>query len=388
MKRKDLICRLLAHFPELRKRDLEGLVEAFFEEMTRALVRGERIEIRGFGRFEVHHGKERVFVNPQNKETYYLRGNRRLVFKVGKDLFERVNTPPRAVLDLGTQTFRLALGKLEADGLRVIERRRVNVRLGEGLEKGIISPPALERGLAALKEFRNYLYDLGVSEIKAVGTAVFREAANAGEFMEASRKLGFHIEVISPERESELVLKGVQAGLSPDGPFLLADVGGGSTELSLVKEGRKIWEVSIPLGAVRLKEGFIRAYPLTPQEFRGIRGHVARILSELEIPEEVSLLVGCGGSASLLAALDLRLTTYLPERIHGHRVSLSRIETITEHLRGLPLSRIRRLRGMEPGREDIALPGLLIFQELLRKAGISELVISEWGLLEGLLLSF
>lgn len=388
MKRKDLVYRLLAHFPEMRKRDLEALVEAFFEEMARALAENKRIEIRGFGRFEVHYGKERIFVNPQNKETYYLPGNKRLVFKVGKDLYERVNSPPKAVLDLGTQTFRLALGKLENGRLRVIERRRVNVRLGEGLESGKITPEAMKRGLKALEEFRSHLLDLEVSEVKAVGTAVFREATNIQEFLERSQDLGFEIELISPEKEAELTLRGVAAGLDLNEPFFLADVGGGSTEISLVKEGRKIWSTSLSLGAVRLKEEFIKAYPLTREEYRRLRTHIARILSGLDIPQESGLLVGCGGSASLMASLDLRLTTYLPERLHGHRIPLSRIEDLAEHLWGLTLARIKRLRGMEPGREDIALPGLLVFQELSRKLGVTELIVSEWGLLEGLLLSF
>ncbi len=388
MKRKDLVYRVMAHFPEMRKRDIEALVEAFFEELSQALVQDKRVEIRGFGRFEVHRGKERIFVNPQNRQTYYLPGNKRLVFKVGKDLCERINRPPRAVLDLGTQTFRLALGKFEDGRLRVIERRRVNVRLGEGLESGRITPEAMERGLRVLEGFRTYLSELEVQEVKAVGTAVFREAGNVEEFLLKAQELGFAIELVSPEKEAELTLKGVAAGLELDGPFFLADVGGGSTEISLVKDGRKVWSTSLSLGAVRLKERFIKAYPLTREEYRKLRHHIARALSGLSIPQEAGLLVGCGGSASLMASLDLRLTTYLPERLHGHRISLSRMEELTEHLWGLSLARLKRLRGMEPGREDIALPGLLVFQELSRRLGISELIVSEWGLLEGLLLSF
>ncbi|WP_297056101.1 HU family DNA-binding protein [Thermosulfurimonas sp.] len=388
MKRKDLVYRLLAHFPDLRKSDVELLVGAFFEEMVQALREAQRIEIRGFGRFEVHQGKERIFVNPQNQKVYHLPGNRRLVFRVGKDLAERLNSPPRAVLDLGTQTFRLALGKIQGEQLRVIEKRRENVRLGEGLENGVISPQAMERGLRVLRDFRDHLAELEVNEIRAVGTAVFREARNAGEFLSEARDLGFEVEFISPEEEAELVARGVISGLKLAGSFFLADVGGGSTEISWIHEGRRVWSVSLPLGAVRLRNRFIHSYPLTRKEYHQLRTHVARILSEVEFPDSGEVLVGCGGSASLAASLDLHLSVYLPERIHGHRISLSRLEELTDYLWGLPLPKIQRLRGMEPGREDIALPGLLIFQELARRLRLSEMVVSEWGLLEGLLLSW
>ncbi|OAQ19945.1 HU family DNA-binding protein [Thermosulfurimonas dismutans] len=389
MKRHELIERLTAHFPELRKRDLESLVEATFEEISRFLKDGGRIEFRDFGRFEVHHGKERIFVNPKNGETYYLPGNQRLVFKVGKDLKERLNTPPLAALDLGTQTFRLALGKKEEGGLRVIARYRENVRLGEGLAKSDeISVEAWRRGISALKNFYQILDTLEVSHYRAIGTAVFRRAKNISKFIQEAKGLGIKIEVISPEEEAWLVVKGVMAGLKLQSErFLLVDAGGGSTEIVFIENGKKIWETSLPLGVVTLKDHLIKTYPLTREEYRSLRSHIGKVLSEVEWPKNIDLVVGCGGSASLLGALDLKLAKYVPERLHGHKISQKKIESLGEYLWGLSLSKIRRLRGMESGREDIALPGILIYSEILRKTNQSHLVISEWGLLEGLLLS-
>ncbi|QJA06892.1 hypothetical protein FVE67_08860 [Thermosulfurimonas marina] len=388
MKKRDLALRLSVHFPDLRRKDLEALVEAAFEEMTQALLEDRPLEFRGFGRLEVHHGRERLFVNPKNQKTYHVRGNRRVVFKVGKDLQERLNRPPRAVLDLGTQTFRLALGKGEGRGLRVIFRHRVNVRLGEGFREGKLSPQAIQRGLATLAEFRKILDHLGVEQVQAVGTAILREAQNAEDFHREARRLGFAIRPIPGEEEAELVLKGVLHGLKLADPFFLVDAGGGSTEVSLVREGRRIWGVSLPFGAVKLRERFVRDYPLTREEFQGLRNYLVREFQNLRPPEIPSRFVACGGTASLLAALDLRLAYYLPEKLHGHRLPLERVQALVDHLRGLSLSKIARLRGMERGREDIALPGILIYEQLMRHFGLKELLVSEWGLLEGLLLSF
>ncbi len=391
MKRHELVERLSAHFPELRKKELQALVEASFEEIARFLKSGGRVEFRGFGRFEIHRGKERVFVNPKNHETYYLPGNQRLVFKVGKDLKERLNRPPLAAMDLGTQTFRLALGKRDSNGgLRIIARERYNVRLGEGLAvSGQITPEAMERGLSALRSFRERLEELEVSTYRAVGTAVFRRAQNSEEFLRKAKELGFDIEVVSPEKEMELMLRGVTSGLGlSEGRLLLVDAGGGSTELVLVVDGQPVWKKSLPLGVVVLKEAYIKAYPLTREEYRRLRAEVVRTLAEVDWPKEIDWVVACGGTASLMASLDLKLVRYLPERIHGHRLRRERIEALGEHLRTLSLAKIRRLRGMEAGREDIAFPGLLIYSEILRKLDLPELVVSEWGLLEGLLLSF
>jgi len=164
-------------------------------------------------------------------------------------------------------------------------------------------------------------------------------------------------------------------------------VGGGSTEIVLIENGRKTWGTSLPIGVVTLREEFLKAYPLTRQEYRRLRSHIGKVFSEIVWPENPDLVVACGGSASLLGALDLKLAKYVPERIHGHRVSQEKIDFLGEYLWGLSLSKISRLRGMERGREDIALPGILIYSEILRRTGQSQFVISEWGLLEGLCLS-
>ena len=146
---------MVVHFPEFRKKDLEYLVDLLFEKLTESLREGNRIEIRGFGRFLIHEQKERLFTNPKTQEVRKLPRRKRIIFKSGKDIKERLNQPTYAGLDLGTQTFRLIIGKPEKQGVRVLFRARENVRLGEGLaSQGRISPQAFERGLEALARFK------------------------------------------------------------------------------------------------------------------------------------------------------------------------------------------------------------------------------------------
>ncbi len=390
MVKKDLINRLAIYFPEFRKKDLEFIVDLLFERLTEALASQERIEIRGFGRFLVRQQKERLFTNPKTAETFTLPSRRRIIFKPGKDIKERLNQPTYASLDLGTQTFRLLMAKPANGHIRVIYRERENVRLGEGLaEKEKISPEAMERGLKALLRFRQLMDQLEVVDYFAAGTAVFRKADNIDEFLDkAVTETGIKIRVLSPEEEALFTVKGVLSGLeNPPDHVLIADVGGGSTELILIQEGKNHWKTSLELGAVSLTEGFFKHDPPTLTELEKAQNFIREVLEPL--PDEVKQaqgFIGTGGTASCLAALVLELEHYVPDLIQGQTLTEKRLTDLFERLRSLSSKERARLKGMDHGREDIILAGLLVYLELMHYFGFRHLVVSETGILEGLLL--
>ncbi len=388
MVKKDLVNRLAVYFPDFRKKDLEYLVDLLFEKLTQALVEGQRIEIRGFGRFLLRPQKERLFTNPKTQEVRRLPARQRVIFKPGKDIKDRLNQPAYAALDLGTQTFRLIIGKPQAQGLRVLLRERKNVRLGEGLaHERRISPEAFSRGLHALKDLAKVLDDFQVKNYIAAGTAVFREAENANDFIQTAQKdLGLAIRILSPEEEAETTLLGVQNSLpSLPSPLIVVDVGGGSSEI-IYRGEESIFKQSLPLGAVRLLDTFIHHDPPTLEEIKALCAHIKDILADLpQLPEAPRALIGTGGTASCLASLDLELEAYQPERSHGHQIKLHRLKELAEELRERSCDERAALKGMEPGREDIILPGLLIYIGLLEHLQIPLLTVSESGILEGLL---
>jgi exopolyphosphatase/guanosine-5'-triphosphate,3'-diphosphate pyrophosphatase len=361
--------------------------------MREELTKGNRIEIRDFGVIYLRRGRGVFFTNPKNQQRYYIREKIRTVFKPGKELKERLNTPLFGSLDLGTQSFRLCLGKNYNGKVYFLYTQRENVRLGEGLaSRGVIKEEAFERGIKTLKKMKETIERMDVKAFRAVGTAVFRKAENAKEFLErAKAEAGIDIEVLSPEEEAELTLKGVLYGLKeifyrlPE-TLAIVDVGGGSTEITYLEEGKVKLSKSIDIGAVVLKELFNLRYPLSYKALRSLRNYVQDRLAELPrlTPD---LLVITGGTASILGSLDLKLTSYVFERLHGHRVTKDRLEKIIDKLSSYPLERISRVKGMEPGREDIVLPGLVIYLELLKQLGKAELLISEYGILESALLS-
>ncbi len=391
MTKGDLCEKLGLRFPDLEKRDCQFLVDTFFEILANSLKKGKKIELRGFGVFEISRAKSYFFVNPKNFQKYYLQGKFRALFHLGKEFKERLNTPFLAGMDLGTQTFRLILGKRIKEEVVFYKSFRENVRLGEGIAEGRkISEEALTRAIRTLKTFREIMESYGVSNYYAIGTAVFRKAENSKKILsEIEKETGISIEVISPEREAELTLEGILYGLKKIGlslkDFLIIDVGGGSTEIIYMKEGKPSYLQSLDIGAVFLKELFNLRYPLTRAILKSLKNYVREKI-ELLSKGEFEKIVITGGTASLLGSLDLKLTKYEMDRLHGHRVTKERIEKLIQKISEMTLPRIKKLKGMEEGREDIALPGFIIIKEMIDYFEKEEVLISEYGILEATLL--
>ncbi len=389
MVKKDLVNRLALYFPDFRKRDLEYLVDLLFEKLTLSLIEGNRIEIRGFGRFFLRQQRERIFTNPKTKEVRKLPPRKRIIFKPGKDIKERLNQPLYGALDLGSQTFRLLIGKPGPQGLRMLVRRRHNVRLAEGLaQSGQLSSQAIKRGLESLAELVNEMSRLSVKQYIAAGTAALREASNACLFIEkAEKELGIKIEVFSPEQEAKTTFLGVKEALAHnDEPILIVDVGGGSTEFILGKDQNISQWKSLPIGAVRLRDQFLAHDPPLEGEINQVEEFLKEELEAHLFPfRGAKILVGTGGTVSCLAGLDLGLETYCPERTHAYQLKIDDLKSMVQKLAILSTKERLLLKGMEAGREDIILPGLLIFTTVMDILNIPILTVSEVGFLEGLL---
>ncbi|AEH44032.1 Ppx/GppA phosphatase [Thermodesulfatator indicus DSM 15286] len=391
MNKSDLVDILWREFPEFRRRDLELIVNLLFERLTQALKDEERIEIRGFGRFIVKRQKERFFKNPRTGEEQIIPTRKRVIFKVGKDLKERLNQHALASIDLGTQTFRLLIGKASEGDFKILLKERFNVRLGEKLTKeGRISEKAHERGIKALKKIRLLLDKAEVKEVFAAGTEVFRKAQNADYFLEQAQKiLGTPVKILSPEEEALYTAKGVLFSLKPESsPVLIIDVGGGSTEYILCHHEKPIKIGSLKLGAVTLKEKFFPSDDIpTSKEMEEAKNEITNFLEEIKyLSPAPHSLIATGGTATCLAALAQGLERYSPAKVHGYFLKTEKLKELVQKLASLSSSEIKFLKGMEEGREDIILPGALIYSALADILNSKGFLISETGILEGLLL--
>ena len=298
-----------------------------------------------------------------------------------------------AAIDLGTNTFRLLVGTCSADGINILEKKLVTVRLGQGLgQTHILGEAAMEKGLEVLRTFRGALDNYHVHLIRTCGTEALRQARNSPVFLEQAREiLQNEIDIISGEEEARLSLDGALAGnISPDGAFLLADVGGGSTEFILTDTITGQTRIaSVNLGAVTLTEKFLAAGQYDPMIDVLLAEKIGRALEKINLPgnRQAMTILGCGGTATSLAALHLNLDSYDESRVHGHILHRDNLAQLWNSLTAMPAAERNKLPCLGDGRGEILPAGLRIYQKLLEFLHQDRVQVSDTGLLEGILLS-
>jgi exopolyphosphatase / guanosine-5'-triphosphate,3'-diphosphate pyrophosphatase len=308
-----------------------------------------------------------------------------------------------AAIDCGTNSIRLLVADVTtgSDGvpvLRDVHRETRIVRLGQGVDaSGELAPEALERTCAALTDYTAVLRRKGTERVRMVATSATRDAHNRADFFGMVRAtLGAEAEVISGDEEAQLAFTGAVGDLDPDdGPFVVVDTGGGSTELvvgtltdgvATVRAAR-----SVDIGSVRITERCLHGDPPSSDEVAQARELATRILHDAfaAVPvESVRTWVGVAGTITTLSAVAQGLTEYDPDAVHLSRLPREELHRVTEELLGMSREERGRHRSIQPGRIDVIGGGALIVDvlaaELHARAGVTELVISEHDILDGI----
>ena len=305
-----------------------------------------------------------------------------------------------AAIDLGTNTVRLLVGEADgAGGYRPVLATQAITRLGEGLlAEGQLQPEPVRRTLAVLGQYRDQAERQGASRLEVVGTSAVRRARNREAFLDQVRlEAGLAIRVISGEEEARLTLLGVRAAISlGERPFVMMDIGGGSAEFVLADGNGIRASVSTGLGVVVLTEAHLPTDPPSPRELDAVRavalGELTRqragSLRALEGEREAGTprFVGTAGTVTTLAAIDLALKTYDPDLVNGHLLSRARVAALGAMLAAMPLARRRQLPGLEPQRADVIVAGAIVTLAAMDALGFPEMIVSDGGLREGILL--
>ncbi|MEJ2200004.1 MAG: Ppx/GppA phosphatase family protein [Desulfuromonadaceae bacterium] len=296
-----------------------------------------------------------------------------------------------AAVDVGSNTVRLLLAEVSDGQFVPVRYEREITRLGGGahLEKGL-SPTAMERTIAALRRFGELIGRFRCSGLRLVGTEALRQAPNSWAFVERIRTdLGLELEIIDGVEEARLSARGVAEALRPKpDEYLVFDIGGGSTEVVLCRKGRIEFSRSYPLGVVALAETCHTLIDLKTK----IDHYLEQVSQDLAASSLSSgsfsaLLVGTAGTVTTLAAIDLGMTRYDWRLINNHRIEYARVLALIEHLLPMSICEREQLPGLEKGRGDLMIPGLLIVAAIMRRLNQGWLAISDFGLLEGALLS-
>jgi exopolyphosphatase/guanosine-5'-triphosphate,3'-diphosphate pyrophosphatase len=304
-------------------------------------------------------------------------------------------------VDCGTNSIRLLVADVVPGGLRDVHREMRIVRLGEGVDAtGEFAPAALARTEAALTDYVATMREHGVQRVRMVATSAARDAANRDEFFAMTARLlgqvipGSVAEVISGTQEAELSFRGAVGELDPDaGPFVVVDLGGGSTELVLGSAGVQA-SYSADIGCVRIKERCLHTDPPTAAEIGEARAMVRERLAEAlrEVPVgQARTWVGVAGTFTTLAALAHGLQEYDPDIIHLSRTGFGDLLEVCDNLIRMSAAQRLALGPMHEGRTDVIAGGAIVVEELADVlgdlAGIDELVVSEHDILDGIALS-
>lgn len=295
-----------------------------------------------------------------------------------------------AAIDIGSHTLRLLIAKIEGNQLVPLVRDREIVRLGRNFyPERVLSAEAVDRSLRVLERFRRLADREAVRTLRVAGTGVLREAENIGEFIAAVRReTGLEVTIISGEQEAGLSARGVLSVFPrADSPTFIFDLGGGSTEFVGLAGDR--WEaaVSLPLGVVGLTEIFLPSDPPEAGEINRLQAYVLEMLMKnIPRPPAPPRLIGTAGTVTTLAAMGQGLTSYDPDRINRSVLDRDDLNRLLSTLGSLPLENRRRLPGLEPGRADIIVAGLVVVLTVMLFFKVEELRVSDAGLLEGLVL--
>ena len=295
-----------------------------------------------------------------------------------------------AAIDCGTNSIRLLVADLLDHDQHDLVRRMEIVRLGEGVDRtGRLSAAAIERTRVALADYASAIRELGATRVRMVATSASRDAENANEFrVMVASTLGADPEVVTGDEEARLSFIGAVRGIGDayPPPYLVVDIGGGSTEFVTGSEAVEA-AVSVDIGCVRMTERHLRSDPPTAAEVDAatadITAVVDRALSAVPVKPGATL-IGLAGSVTTVTLIALGLSSYDPERIHRSQVSYEQVAAVTADLLKATHEQRSRIGGMHPGRVDVIGAGALILRTIMERTAISAVVASEHDILDGI----
>jgi len=294
-----------------------------------------------------------------------------------------------AAIDCGTNSIRLLIADISGGKFKEVLRDMEIVRLGQGVDENkSFHPDAINRTLAAVEKFKNQLTGKGVEKIRFCATSATRDAANRDLFIDGVRQiLGVEVEVIPGEEEARLSFNGATKELlQSDAPFLVVDIGGGSTEFVY---GNKEVEFakSVDIGCVRMSERHLKSQPVEMSQVAQAIIDIDKAIAQAAAVVPISTaktLVAVAGTATTIAAAALELETYDRYAIHLSRIPAEKVHKVSAAFQAMTKSEISKLGFMHPGRVDVITAGSLVLSRIMAATGATEFVASESDILDGM----
>lgn len=294
-----------------------------------------------------------------------------------------------AAVDCGTNSIRLLIADIEGDNFREVHRDMQVVRLGQGVDKNqAFAPEAIERTLAATAEYAGVMRRKGVERVRFCATSATRDASNRDIFIRGVEEiLGIAPEVIPGTEEASLSFMGATKELGRElAPFLVVDIGGGSTEFVLGNQ-RVDAARSVNIGCVRMHERHLNSQPPTQDQLHSAREDIDRAITEAAAEVDFGAartLVAVAGTATTVAAAALELNEYDRHSIHLSRISAKKVHEVAAMFAAMNREEISALGYMHPGRVDVITAGSLVLSRVMELTGADEFIASESDILDGI----
>jgi exopolyphosphatase/guanosine-5'-triphosphate,3'-diphosphate pyrophosphatase len=295
-----------------------------------------------------------------------------------------------AVFDLGSNSIKCVMAETRGRSLRILHEESIGTRLAEDLISTCeLKPEAMERTLDALRELRAKAAKHGIEKFRAVATSAVRDSRNRREFLRAAKEvLGFPVRLLSGTEEAETIFNGVTADPHWRGrDIFILDIGGGSAEWVQGRHGKLEKRISLPLGAVRLRERFLHEYPVAPDTagllVETVRGQIAHPLAHYTL--DPRRLIGTGGTITCLVAIHKKLAHFDPHKVDHTSLSIGEVEELLHSFTGKKLEKLREMPGLPPKRADLILPGTAVVLATMQLLGAKRLHVSVRGLRYGVL---
>ncbi|HEV2811146.1 MAG TPA: Ppx/GppA phosphatase family protein [Acidimicrobiales bacterium] len=297
-----------------------------------------------------------------------------------------------AAIDCGTNSTRLLIARGNDGNLETLERQASITRLGAGVDAtGVLDGAAMARTLEVLGRYRELMDQHRVERVRISTTSAARDASNRDELLAAAADVvGTRPELLSGDEEARLSFAGATTELDPAlGPFLVVDIGGGSTEFAVGPGGGEpTGAISVDVGCVRLTEHYLHRDPPAPEELAAaisvVEAHLDDVVREVPASREASLLIGLAGTVTTVAAVEMGLPRYDRDRIHHFRLTRAAAEDVFRTL--ATEARADRIHnpGLEEARADVIVGGCCVLVAVLRYFDVAELLVSEADILDGM----
>ena len=289
-----------------------------------------------------------------------------------------------AGIDIGSNSIRLIIAEVENNKIKnIIYQEKATTRLAANINKtGILQEEPFNKSINVLAGFRKALNKYNVEKIKTVATSAVREAANGKEFINAAKNSGIEISIISGKEEGMLEYLGVCSGFDAGRQPLILDVGGGSSEIIYMQDNNELHTESHKIGVVKMADMFDFQKSST-EILEKCSAYIKEFFKDVTIPNNIQNFIATAGTSTTLAAIDMEMTEYDYNKVNGYKITKEKVIEILNKVYSTPYNKRLEIKGMDKGREDLIIPGILIILEILKKTNLNIITVSDFGLREG-----